>query len=327
MKRFPPALIFCGLAALVFLPRLGETCGPFFKEAVFTREHGPDRPMAEFARGKIGVVLPDWYTAYRVVAYRYLESKPLSAAEQQALLANYDVDRRLEPASIEDSTTLDWVTERSHYPEPPIPNPPLEFKPTKDGFSNYPNCLDHAFITAAATLQDRARRFGASSPELQEWIRGQDAVFKNCTGGPKIPPELPDSANSLLRADRAYQIAAAHFYEGTTKDYEIALQHFQAIAEDKDSPWHPIAPYLIARTLIRQASATAAENKTHNPAYLAKAETQLQAILQDPAQQSMHAAAESLLGFVRFYLHPEQRETELGNRLAAGGPNPTSHRT
>ena len=322
MNRFPKALIFSVLAALIFLPQLGETCGPFFNEAIFTRTHGPDRTMADFARGRIGVVLPDWYTAYRVVAYRYLESKPLSAAEQQSLLEHYDVDRRIEPPSITGSTALDWMTVRAQYPQPPIPTAPGKFRQSKNGFEEYPNCLDSAFITAAATLQDRARRFGASSPELEEWIRGQDAVFGNCAGGPNIPTELPVSANTVLRADRAYQIAAAHFYSGTTKGYEIALQDFQAITEDKDSSWQTIAPYLIARTLIRQASATAAENRTHNPVYLAKAEVQLQAILKDPTQQSIHAAAESLLGFVRFYLHPEQRETELGNRLAGGGPNP-----
>lgn len=189
----------------------------------------------------------------------------------------------------------------------------------------YPNCLDPAFTTAVETLKDRARRFGATSPEPQEWISGQDAVFSNCSGRGNIPPPLPATANPLLRADRAYQIAAAHFYAGPTEDHEItkgyenAVKGFQAIAEDKSSPWHTLAPYLVARTLIRQASVTAEPNQTYNPAFLGQAEVQLEAILKDPAERSVHDDAESQLGFVRYRLHPEQRLSELGKLLAAGG--------
>jgi len=186
-------------------------------------------------------------------------------------------------------------------------------------FNASPSCLAPAFVTAVPTLKDRARRFGASSPELQEWIRGQNVVFSNCGGRNNIPPELPVTANPLLRADRAYQIAAAHFYAGPTEGHEIALKDFQAIAAGKSSPWHSLASYLIARTLIRQASVTAEENQTYNPVYLAKAEVQLEAILKDPAQRSVHDDAESLLGLVRCRLHPDQRLSELGTLLGGGG--------
>jgi hypothetical protein len=325
MRRFPKAIILSALAALVFLPRLGETCGPFFSAAIFARAHGPDRPMADFARGKIGVVLPDWYAVYRIVAYRYLESKPLSAEEQQSLLEHYDAERRIEPPKRMGQAAEEWVSARSQYNQEPAPIGLTDYKPTQNEFSSYPNCLAPALITAAATLKARAQRFGATSPELREWIRGQDAVFSNCSGGANIPPELPPTANPLLRADRAYQIAAAHFYAGPTeayeitKGYEIALEDFQAIAADKSSPWHTLAPYLVARTSIRQAGVTAEENQTYNPAILAKAEVQLEAILKDPTQRPVHDDAESLLGFVRYRLHPKQRKSELSKLLAEGG--------
>ncbi len=325
MRRFPKVLIFSVLAALAFLPQLGETCGPFFNPAVFVRPHGPDEPLSDFARGKIGVVLPQWYTAYRVVAYRYLESKPLSALEQQSLLENYDVGGRVEPPNWVGKAAEDWVSARSEYNQEPAPIG-LTDKPTRDGFSSYPNCLAPAFITAVATLKDRAQRFGPASPELQEWIRGQDAVFSNCSRSANAPPELPATANPLLRADRAYQIAAAHFYAGPAeegyeigKGYDVVVEEFQAIAADQSSPWHTLAPYLAARALIRQASVAAGENQAYNPVFLAKAEVQLEAILKDPAQQSMHDAALSLIGLVRYYLHPQEREAELGKALAEGG--------
>jgi hypothetical protein len=122
MSRFPRAIILCVLAALLFHPRLGETCGPFFSEAILARAHGPDRPIADFARGKIGVVLPDWYEAYRVVAYRYLESKPLSAAEQQSLLDHYDAERCIEPPSPVEQTAAEWTAARNQYTQRPGQN-------------------------------------------------------------------------------------------------------------------------------------------------------------------------------------------------------------
>jgi hypothetical protein len=320
VKRFRQALILGALAALVFHPRLGETCGPFFSAAVFTREHGPDRPLKDFARGKIGVVLPDWREAYRIVAYLYLESKPLSGAELQALLDHFDADRRIDPPEQLTRALADWTSARAQYAPEPAPNPPQEYRPGDYAFNAIPNCLAPAFITAVATLKERANRFGPKSPELEEWIRGQDAVFSNCGRGNNVPPELPATANSLLRADRAYQIAAAYFYAGGTEGYENALKDFQAIAGDKASPWHGIAAYLVARTLIRQASAAAAgQDRTYDPALLAKAETQLESILKDPQQQPMHDDAASLLGFVNYRLHPTQRAAELGKLLAEGG--------
>ena len=318
MRRFPKALMLSVLAALVFLPRLGETCGPFFSAAIFARVHGPDRPMADFARGKIGVVLPDWYVPYQVVAYRYLIAKPLSSAEQKSLLDHYDAERRIEPPDQWLQALKDWTSTRSRYAPQPAPDDLQVYEKTPSGFTLIPNCLAPAFITAVATLKERARRFGATSPELQEWINGQDAVFSNCGGGRNFPPELPATANPLLRADRAYQIAAAHFYAGGTENYEIALQNFQAIAEDNSSPWHTLASYLVARTLIRQASRAAEPDQAYYLPILAKAEVQLEAILKDPAQQSVHEDAITLLGLVRYRLHPEQREAELGKLLAEG---------
>jgi len=319
MSRFPKAIILSVLAALLFLPRLGETCGPFFSAAIFARLHGPDRPLEDFARGKIGVVLPDWNVPYRVVAYRYLLERPLSATEQQSLIDHYNTERRIEPPDRWLEALKDWTSARSEYAKQPAQDDLEMYAKTPSGFTLIPNCLAPAFVTAVATLKDRANRFGSPSADLQEWISGQDAVFSNCGGsGRTFPPELPTTANPLLRADRAYQIAAAHFYAGEKDYYETALKQFQAIAEDKSSPWHSIASYLVARTLIRQASMAAEPDQAYYLLILAKAEVQLEAILKDPDQQAMHEDATTLLGLVEYRLHPEQREAELGKLLAEG---------
>jgi hypothetical protein len=275
--------------------------------------------MEDFARGKIGVVLPGWNVPYRVVAYRYLLERPLSATEQQSLIDHYDGERRIQPPDRWLEALKDWTSARSEYAKHPAQDDLEMYAKTPSGFTQIPNCLAPAFVTAVETLKDRANRFGSSSPDLQEWISGQDAVFSNCGGsGRTFPCELPATANPLLRADRAYQIAAAHFYAGDKDNYETALKHFQAIAEDKSSPWHSIASYLIARTLIRQASMAAEPDQTYYPPLLAKAEVQLEAILKDPEQHAMHEGATTLLGLVEYRLHPEQREAELSKLLAEG---------
>jgi hypothetical protein len=38
----------------------------------------------------------------------------------------------------------------------------------------------------------------------------------------------------MVQADRAYQIAAAHFYAG---DFDVAARMFRDIANDPTSPW------------------------------------------------------------------------------------------
>ena len=52
----------------------------------------------------------------------------------------------------------------------------------------------------AATLRARGVRWGTNSPLLAEWLRGQDAVFKNCSGGEETPPPAPRMAWRIPRS-------------------------------------------------------------------------------------------------------------------------------
>ena len=47
------------------------------------------------------------------------------------------------------------------------------------------------------------------------------------------------------------QIAAANFY---ATNFDEAKQQFEAIARDKRSPYHVIAPYMAARSVLRKGS-------------------------------------------------------------------------
>ena len=230
MMRFRYRIIQL-VAVSILLVATGETCGPEFAGVVFTREHGPDAPISAFTKGKIGIPLPRWWRPYLVVVYRYLEGKPLSAGEARSFAEFWGTEQKFGfPSDPANKALEKWVKARAQYLSA---NPQLVLKAYKEsGFNSQLNCTASAFNTAVETLHARAQHFGAKSPELREWIAGQDAVFMNCDGDDKNtvhPNELPATADPLLRADRSYQIAAAHFYSGVYSDAGAA---FDAISRD-----------------------------------------------------------------------------------------------
>jgi hypothetical protein len=119
-----------------------------------------------------------------------------------------------------------------------------------------------------------------------------------------------------MRADRAYQIAAANFYAGNLDE---ARKGFEAIAITPGSPRQRNAVYLVARALIRKGSLGPAEQKQES---LSAAEAQLRKILADSKLSSLHAASTRLLNLVRLRLHPAERLNELARILTAKTENP-----
>lgn len=166
------------------------------------------------------------------------------------------------------------------------------------------------------TLRARQTQFGIDSPAVAEWVRAQDMVFQDCSGkADVIPPAAAPDLPPLIRADRAYQIAAAHFYAA---HFEAAEQAFREIARDKTSPWHTIAPYLAARCIVRRATVGAA---SPDPTHLARAEAEILKILDDASLQEIHESARSLLTYVLIRLHPEERLIAVSRALLKPGTN------
>ena len=311
MRVISKSLLVIGIiGAVICLPKTLNTCAPEFPKAIFTRSSGPDKPMTDFAAGKIGIILPTWQRAYLAVACRYFAGKPLHKSEQQSLMEFWD-DSGEGSRPPDDKAIEGWLNERSKHTKRAPPSELSQFK--SSGFVYVSNCAPPAFRTATATLRDRVKKYGAGSPDLAEWISGQDAVFRNCRDGSVEPASLPETASPILRADRAYQIAAAHFYKG---DPAMARREFDEIAKDKISPWHEIAPYMVARTWIRQAEEAAPKDWDFDPDILKDAEPVLQAILHDPHQSSMHHDAQRLLALVRYHAYPQQRLHELAALLS-----------
>ena len=301
-------------AILLLVPPESQSCGPFLPEAQFVFKLGPVDTLPYY-QGKLGIVQPTYRRRNLIVAYRYFSGIPLTKDEiagppppaAQAETPQFDFETS-RAAGV-------WLVARNAVPGvQPLTKLVAEHKVSGgDQWQTYQGCLDDAFTTAAATLRQRIAKWGASSAEVAEWVRGQDLVFQNCSEGIHLPADLKPGSNALLTADRRYQVAAAEFYAEKFADAE---RDFKAIGDNAASPWRERAPYLVARTLIRKA--TLAGDKEAMQA----AERQLRAAVNDPARKTMQTAARGLLDFVQGRLDPEARMADLAAELIKPGDNP-----
>jgi len=257
-------------------------CGPFLPKVLFTLAHQPERADTEFARGQLGVVLPGYTRDYLIVAYRYLSGVGLSGREQQAFFPP--------PPKAAPAPANPWLEARNRVPgiKPQTYLNVYRTVLAPDSFEIYANCGDDAMRSAAATLDRLTRLHGVDSAQVKDWTAAQDQVFTNCSAGPAIPAPNGD-------ADRTYQVAAAKFY---ARQFDEALQDFEAIARDPGSPWHGIAPYLVARCLIRKGDYDAAQRQLEN-------------VASDPALAQWQSSARQLMDYVRAKAHRTERLREL----------------
>ena len=319
----PKLTTLCVLAVLLLTPADIFSCGPFFSEAIFVSTKRPAPSIDDYLAGHLGVVQSSYYDVYLAIAYRVLSGKPISAEEIAKAKMYWDYDQYVNDT---DSNAMQaWYVARAAAlaEKPPSDKPdqmPTAFdnyRRDERSFSGYLNCTADAFQNAALTVKGRAQRFGVGAPVMRDWVAAQNAVFSNCAKTQSLPEAAPANADSLIKADRAYQTAAAHFYRGEFSD---ARAEFLEIAQDHASPWSTIAPYLAARTSIRQATVSAPEDKPPDPKLLAQAEVELRAILADKKASAIHPAAQRTLGFVEFRLQPEQRMHTLALQISGEQP-------
>lgn len=311
------AVVALGLILTVsfLVPDRTQACGPFFSDAIFVYTKHPDFPLETFASGKLGVLQPSYARSYLVAAYRNLAGSGLSAEEAKGIKALWDERLNYGWQLNDDAWIKSWVEARQKVPGLAAPAQINVFRNREKPheYESYLNCQEDAFNTAIATLNDRVKQFGADSPGVKSWVAAQDLVLINCSDGKHLPaaasteaPDLPP----LLRADRAYQIAAANFYAG---DLDQARQQFEAISRDSASPWKETAAYMAARALLRKGSF--AENEAAARPALSEAETRLNTILKDKSLATTHRAAARLLNLTRLRLHPEEKLHELAHLI------------
>ncbi len=310
MKRRNLLRLTVILMAVTLDPRALFGCGPFFPEVIFTHTLHPDFPLDRFARGELGVLRPDYAESYLVVAYRHLNGAGIDSEEEKALVSLWRQRLLIDDQPGVGLSVEEWTAEREKITGA---GKPPEIVPyyTDSGANHYyviNNCQGDAFKTAAQTLRDRVKRFGAGDAAVIAWAQTQDQVFANCSGGKNIPSPLPAGASPLAAADRDYQVAAANFYAG---NFDESIRLFDGIYRNTASPWGQVVPLLVARAMIRKGVL----REKLDTASLAEAEAQLNRILSNRTLSSTHESARRLLGYVRFRLAPTQRARELARAL------------
>jgi len=303
------AIAFIAVFALLFHSYLAaRACGPSYLQPIFVFNSSPDLPFQEFVAGKIGIVKPTFGRKTLLIAYRYLNGGSFNPEEQQQLVAAL----KGEPPEPEDDEALKaWIALRKEVtPQEDLPEIYTERKTPFERYDYFPNCARNAFEVATATLKDRVTSYGADDRNVREWIRGQDQVFQNCSGGTAtIPQELGPESSLWLRHDRDYQIAAAFFY---SLQFDDAQARFEKIAGDGESAWQATADYLVARTLVRKASLT--EDTSKKSAIYTDAETRLLRLINGGNQ--FRNASRKLLGLVKYRVRPEERVMELAETVS-----------
>jgi hypothetical protein len=271
----------------------------------------------EYGRGEVGIVRPTFARRYLVQAYRRFAGRP---PLPNAVRPMPGPDAAATAANPPPSPLDQWDALRKS-----VLGTPLTTKQTRsldsgqfkhvpgDQYAEFLNCTDNAFAHAVRTANARIAGFGKDSPQMRDWVQAQVAVFANCHDDTFVAPvPAPPSADPVLRADRAYQVAAAHFYG---MQFDQAEQRFRAIAQDASSPWRPYGRYLAGRTNIRLATIPN-DNKDRAARLLAKAEADFRAVLADPSASELHRSAQGLLDFIAVRLHPIERLHALSKTLA-----------
>ena len=327
MKSIRHFLLITLLLTIIVRPSNG--CSPGDPIAIFVQQRGPDAPYKTFAAGRLGVLLPTYRPRHLIIAFDYLNGRPLTPQEQtQAIAAEHAInpgyDSRVPDPTPSNPGLAQWTAVRTAVLAGHYTSPATDRKVPGSQYQSMENCLDNAFLTAAQTLTSRQQAHGKSSPEISNWLAGQDAVFSNCGDGGTLPQPAPANAPLWLQQDRAYQLAAANFY---APNFDAALTGFRAIAADTASPWHTLAPYLVVRTLIRKAN-LAEDPPYDKPDQVAAAKQSLQAsyvdalhqldtILKDPALKTIHPAALDLRDLVAARVEPAAQAQILVQRLTA----------
>ena len=291
-------------------------CGPGYVTPLFDTRSAPEDPYLDYAAGRLGIVKPTFHRSVLYAAYRYIAGNGLSSAEQQAMIEVWkaEIDNKdIHDNSIDEAVKA-WIERRKEVVGKEEKTPDIYTDRNNSGYDFFPNCTKNAFETAAETLADRSTAHGPSDANVLNWIKAQDQVFENCANGKNTPDDVTPGSPDWLQKDRAYQKAAAEFY---SLDYEVAKKHFAEIAADSESPWRETADYLVARTLIRQASLTKSKEKT--TAYYEEAELHLQRFVSSSGKFA--ASAERLMGLIKYRNHPKARVGELAKTLSFNGGN------
>lgn len=290
MKPVRAAAVPLLLAALLAAARWLAACGPQYTEALFQDPGILDVDRAELARGRYGFLRAGLPWEDLVLVYRALQGMaPPGQPEPEG------------PPPV--SAEARWQAARARVMGPgkaPVVAKDLE---TAE-FVTVPHIGDDALVRAALRLDALAAAHG---PAARDWVRAQDRVFASTPAAPSLPD--PVAQPPWLARERAYQIAAAHFYAG---HWEAARRAFLELAAVPDHPYRAWGRYLAARCWFRQGQAGDAGAAQ---GCCRQAQALLQDLLKDPSCAPLHGSARDYLELVRYRTEPLALLGELLERL------------
>ncbi len=286
-------------------------CGPSYVTPIFVNTSAPENPYAGYAAGRLGIINKGYRRTLLYAAYRYVGGGTFTPDEQKALIELWksDIDRRYTRSDEMTDIIKAWIDKRKEVVGKEEKTPDIYVERSYSGYDFFPNCTQNAFEVATETLADRTSAHGPNDSSVKDWLKAQDDVFSNCSSGKRTPDDPAPGAPDWLQKDRAYQKAAAAFY---AMDYPDAKTRFAQIAQDTESPWRETADYLVARTLIRQASLTKSD-KSAEPFYQ-EAEERLRKFVGGSGKFA--ASAGRMDGLIQYRLHPKDRVSQLAKKLA-----------
>lgn len=297
--RFTLTATAAGLVALV---GIAPACGPDPEPVAFWPE-----PSSAYDPARVdGILVPYEGVRSLLARWRRLQGLPIPPPLAAALGS-------AGPTALGETPGLQsWHLARAGFGFSPAPDiDPTQSVSEEERWQRFVNCGDDAFAAATTTLTDRMRRYGGrAAVEVHRWVEAQDLVFDACGKPAPLPRDADPSWPPLARADRAYQVAAARFYN---RNYEGAAAAFERIAADPASPWRDLAPYLVARSWIRRSTL----GNCPAEECLARAATMLERLAAEPSPASVRGPAQRLLGYVYARLRPERRRRELAEQLTA----------
>lgn len=301
------SILFSALCAAAILFACSEDIGPFF-----TTQQLPEN-QAAFNQGRLGLLTPALTKENELIAFRLLSG--LKAGDEAGGIGGRRESVMTSAGDVIFAGPETWINARRAISDPPAPAFIDRYRTSRSSsspFVFYTNCLDDAFETAASTLGDRRQHY-ASPSAITDWVVAQDQVFADCSSDKPAYPAPPVSdAPPLVRADREYQIAAAHFY---SEDLQEAEQRFRSIAADEKSPWRHIATYMVGRTLLREVSLQ------NNAAAGPLARQQFETIAHDRSAGSLAGSARGLLQYLHAIEHPDAMMESLSKQLLLPQPD------
>lgn len=314
------------IAALsVMGARPADACSFPHPHAIFTRR-GTHADARTFAAGELGIIDLNQDVAHLVVVYRTLAGLPLSPAERAAAVevwsGAWDEASQTKLEDIPRHWTWDgrWDARRA---EISVPLPEGRYGGDVDPYRTHRNAREYrgyvcingdAFRVAIETLDALVADFGPNSREVAAWVTAQDQVFQNSVSPePVVPSPAAADDHPTIRAHRAYQIAAAHFY---SEQFDEAARLFDAIADDARSPWRGLGKFLAARCYIRKGTLAAGWRRFDATA-LSEAEARLFEVLADDSASDVHTSVYRLLPYVQQRIRPAEWARYHGRRLAS----------